>query len=232
VGNIALAAAIAMGAEASIVTPLTAMFPLVTLVLALVFLGERLNRIQAAGIALALVAIFVFSNVGATEPAELSFASLASPWMVAALLALLFFGIAGVTQKLSTNDISDELSTICYWLAALVVAGAVLVTQPFEWTLPVEAWTLALGAGVLAGLALWAGFAAYRGGKASVVTALIALYPIVTVVLAGPILGEEMNALKALAIGLAILAGLALGYERPGTTPGPVNGQSAVLPIK
>ena len=39
--------------------------------------------------------------------------------------------------------------------------------------------------------------------------------PVVTVALAVPILGEGMNAIKALVIGLALIAGLALGYERP-----------------
>ena len=214
-GTIFMAAALAMGGEASIVTPLTAMFPLVTAILAVVFLRERLNAYQIAGVAVALVAILLFSNAGAAQPTDLSLVSLTAPWIISALSALALCGIAGVSQKLSTRDISDELSTICYWIAAVTVAIGILATQPFDWTLAPEAWALVLATGVVMGLALWVGFAAYRDGKASVVTALIALYPVVTVALAVPILGEGMNAIKALAIGLALIAGLALGYERP-----------------
>jgi drug/metabolite transporter (DMT)-like permease len=214
IGTIALSQAFVLGGEASIVAPLTAMFPLVTLVLAVAFLHERLNFIQAIGIVVALVAIFLFSSVDGTIGAASSLASLTSPWMLSALAALTLFGIQGVTQKLSTNDISSELATICYWVVSVIAAGGILATQPFDWSLPLVAWPLVLGAGALMGVAICIGLAAYRDGKASIVTALIALYPVLTVALAIPILGESMNLLKGAAIGLAILAGLALTYEK------------------
>ena len=58
-------------------------------------------------------------------------------------------------------------------------------------------------------------FAAYRTGKASVVTALTALYPGLTVVLAVPLLHERMDVRKLIAIALALGAGVALTYEKP-----------------
>jgi uncharacterized membrane protein len=60
-------------------------------------------------------------------------------------------------------------------------------------------------------------FAAYRTGKASVVTALTALYPALTVVLAVPLFKEGMNLRKIAAIVLALAAGVALTYEKPPT---------------
>lgn len=52
----------AMKTEAvSVVTPLTGLFPLLTVMLAVVFLHERLNRVQMGGVALALAAIFILS---------------------------------------------------------------------------------------------------------------------------------------------------------------------------
>jgi len=56
-------------------------------------------------------------------------------------------------------------------------------------------------------------FIAYRWGKASIVTPLTALYPLVTVVLAGLILKERFDMLKAVAICLALMAGVALSIE-------------------
>ncbi len=47
--------------EASIVLPLTAIYPAITVVLALILLGEKISVYQAIGIALALVAVVLLS---------------------------------------------------------------------------------------------------------------------------------------------------------------------------
>ena len=47
--------------KASVVAPATALFPMVTVVLALLFLKERLGRTQIAGLALAFGAIYLLS---------------------------------------------------------------------------------------------------------------------------------------------------------------------------
>lgn len=60
-GNIAFFRALGTGGNLSIVAPATALFPLVTVILAVTFLGERLSRQQIAGFALALVAIYLLS---------------------------------------------------------------------------------------------------------------------------------------------------------------------------
>lgn len=47
--------------KASVVMPLTALYPAVTVVLAVAFLGERLTPVRAAGIALAILAAILLS---------------------------------------------------------------------------------------------------------------------------------------------------------------------------
>ena len=54
IGNAAYFAAMARG-KASIVGPVTSLFPMVTVILATTMLKERLNKVQIAGIILALV---------------------------------------------------------------------------------------------------------------------------------------------------------------------------------
>ena len=61
VGNIAFFQALVKGGKASVVAPVTALFPMVTVLLALVFLRERLGRTQWIGLALAFVAIYLLS---------------------------------------------------------------------------------------------------------------------------------------------------------------------------
>jgi transporter family protein len=60
-GNLAFFQALVKGGEASIVAPGTALFPMVTVLLAVLFLKERLGRTQWVGLALAFVAIYLLS---------------------------------------------------------------------------------------------------------------------------------------------------------------------------
>lgn len=61
VGNIFFFQALVKGGKASIVAPVTALFPMVTVLLALLFLKERLGRTQWLGLLLAFVAIYLLS---------------------------------------------------------------------------------------------------------------------------------------------------------------------------
>lgn len=61
VGNLAFFQAMAKGGKASVVAPITALFPMVTVLLALFFLRERLGRVQWLGLALAFTAIYLLT---------------------------------------------------------------------------------------------------------------------------------------------------------------------------
>ena len=61
VGNIAFFQALVKGGKASVVAPVTALFPMVTVLLALMFLKEKLGRTQWLGLALAFAAIYMLS---------------------------------------------------------------------------------------------------------------------------------------------------------------------------
>ncbi|MFC5863663.1 EamA family transporter [Acidicapsa dinghuensis] len=61
VGNLAFFQALVKGGEASIVAPVTALFPMVTVLLAVLLLKERVGRTQWAGLGLAFVAIYLLS---------------------------------------------------------------------------------------------------------------------------------------------------------------------------
>jgi transporter family protein len=63
-GNMAFFHALAIGGRASIVIPATALFPLVTVILATTFLRERMGTAQKIGLVLALVAIYLLSLPG------------------------------------------------------------------------------------------------------------------------------------------------------------------------
>jgi transporter family protein len=61
IGLLAYYAAVSRG-KVSVVGPVTSLFPLLTVILAFIFLRERLNKTQMLGAALSLVAIVIFSQ--------------------------------------------------------------------------------------------------------------------------------------------------------------------------
>jgi transporter family protein len=60
-GNMAFFQALVKGGKASVVAPVTALFPTVTVLLAVLFLKERLGCAQWIGLSLAFVAIYLLS---------------------------------------------------------------------------------------------------------------------------------------------------------------------------
>lgn len=60
-GNLAFFVALARGGQASVVTPIVGLAPLITVVLALVLLRESINRAQVFGLVLALISIYLLS---------------------------------------------------------------------------------------------------------------------------------------------------------------------------
>lgn len=137
-------------------------------------------------------------------------------WLFFALIALIFWGITGVTQKLSTNVISTELSFFWFVLAFIPIALVILVVVPLNWHLKAEVFWLAVIGGALNGLGAMTSFKALEsGGKASIVIPLCYLYPLVTIVLALLFLHEKVTRVEVAGIILALIAALLLSREAP-----------------
>jgi transporter family protein len=135
-------------------------------------------------------------------------------WVWLATIALVFFGITGVTQKLSTNNISFELSFLWFCAAFVVIAAVVASTMQLDWRLTPSIVVFAALGGLLNGLGALTSFAAFeKGGKASVVTPLINLYPLVTVVGAWMLLGERLSPRQVAGILIALGAVVLLSRE-------------------
>jgi drug/metabolite transporter (DMT)-like permease len=215
-GNVAFYRAAQIGDKAATVIALTGLYPLVTVVLAILLLRERLNPVQLAGILLSLVAIYLF-NVPSEQ-------GLFSRWLLLALLPIAFWGTAGLLQKLSTNHLSGELSTLWFLAAFLPAAILILLQQPMSLkTIGLKTWLLVAALGFTFGLGNLGILAAFaRDGKASIITPLSGLYPLVSIPIAILALGEKLGGREAIGIALAMAAVMALSREsKPATSPVP-----------
>jgi drug/metabolite transporter (DMT)-like permease len=155
---------------------------------------------------LALAAIYCF-NVG-REAAALD------RWFLLALAPLALWGSSALLQKICTNDIPGDVSTFWFLIGLLPVTLVVWATQPMKSGLPSSAWLLAVLMGLFLGLGNLTLLAAYaKNGKASVITPMAGLYPLVSVPLAVLWFGERVNAREWIGILLALAAVIALTAE-------------------
>lgn len=233
-GNLCLLRALSLNGPLSIVLPVSGMFPLVTALLAVILLRERLNRIQSFGLAMALAAIYIVaiksSGAAASEGLRaFRWEALSTPWMFWTFLALALWGGSAFLQKIATLHCSSELCTIVFALVSIPMAIAILVFVPgLSFTLPPGTWLLAILFGALIGIGGLVTFAAYRWGKASVVTAIIGLYPALVVLLAVPLLGEKLDTLRIVSVILALTAGAALSSESEVPAAAKLDGASEI----
>jgi uncharacterized membrane protein len=207
-GTVAYYHAFKLGGKASTVISLSALYPLLTIMLALILLRERVNRIQIGGIAVSLIAIYLLN--GSTIEGVFS------GWFFYALLPIFFWGMAGFFQKISTNHISGEASTLWFHGAFIPVAIIIMILQKVPTQLATKTWVLVTGLGLLFSLGNFAILAAFAaGGKASIITPLTALYPVVGIPLVIFFFKVSVGLRESAGIALALLSAVALAWERP-----------------
>jgi bacterial/archaeal transporter family protein len=140
--------------------------------------------------------------------------SLPYAWLLFTIIALVFWGITGVTQKLSTNRISSQLSFLWFAYAMIAISVVLALAVPMHWHVRPLIFWLALAGGALNGLGALTSFSALEsGGKASIVISLISLYPLLSVGFAVTFLHEHLNRLQAIGIAIAIVAAILLSLE-------------------
>lgn len=196
------------GGTAAAVVPVTALYPLVTVVLAMLVLRERLGPIHAVGIALSLAAIY-FLNVPDDR-------GLLSPWLLLALVPVALWGVAGFLQKLSTFDVSSNTSAVWFLVAFVPVGVLILVYQQTLPEMTWQLWVLVNGMGFTLAFGNYAATVAYASdGKASVITPLIGLYPLAVLPVSLLYFKEPLGWRGGLGVALALVGIVALSYETP-----------------
>jgi transporter family protein len=215
-GNIPFYELLSSDSNTAAVVSLTSLAPLVTVLLAVPLLGERLNWIQLGGIALSLCAMYLFN----APSSDSNTASLVSRWLLLAMVPIGLWGLTGLLQKMSTKYISGQTAALCFLIAFVPTAGLILLREPLPQTISAETWLETAALGFTLALGNYTVLLAFAsGGKASIVSPLSNLYPLVSIPIAILWLGEIVGGREWLAIGLALLAVVTLSYEsRPNAT--------------
>mgnify|MGYP006290914077 CR=1 FL=1 len=217
-GNVAVYQSFGTGGLAAVVIPVTNLYPLVTILIAVLVLKERMHWLNGIGILIVIPAIIILSGETQifTDPAGFFQELGLKVWLLFALVALVFWGLFSAAQKVTTNHISAEWSYITFILSSVLISLGFLAAGLIESGFSGNTFAIGSIAGMLNGLGVLAAFSAYRNeGKASLVTTIAgALQPVFTIFLAILFLGERLTLVELSGISLAILASLFLSVEK------------------
>jgi transporter family protein len=140
-------------------------------------------------------------------------------WVYYSLLSILFWGFVGLFQKLGASRISAD-SLLVWLMAGYILTLPYLLATDDIFSLSSRDIFIGVLGGITNGLGSWFLFAALENGaKASVAIPLTALYPLLTILLAVVFLAERLTPLQGVGILFAIVAGVLISYETPGTAP-------------
>jgi uncharacterized membrane protein len=207
-----------IGGLAAIVIPLTNLYPLVTITIALLIFKEKLNWVNGIGILIVIPAVIMLSGQTVLFDNPVSFIKNIglNAWLLFALVALVFWGIFSAAQKVTTNYISAEWAYVAFIMSSVLITLIFIVLGKATFDFTINTFLLGSLAGMLNGLGILCSFSAYKAeGKASQVTTIAgAIQPVFTIILAIIFLSESINYLELIGIALAMVAALALSYEK------------------
>lgn len=197
-----------------LIFPVIALSPVVTIAMSMVFLRERVSRLGAVGVLLALVSLPLFNLSGADTPFRP--AALGGLWFLDALVILLAWGVQGYFMKLANNVMSAEsiffYMTVSGLLLVPVAIGMTDFAVPIAW-----GWNgpgLAAVTQILNAVGALTIVYAFRFGRALVVAPLTnAVSPLITSLVSMAVLSVIPDRTTAIGIGFAVMAAALLAVE-------------------
>jgi len=134
-------------------------------------------------------------------------------WLYPTLATLIFWGLWGFTSKLVTNHISPLNAILFETLGGIAVAAAVIFVTGTR----IEGNAPGIGLAMLTGAFVFLGSVfflfAIRDGKTSIVVALTALYPLLTIALAMIFLHETLTIRQGIGVLLAVAAIILISWK-------------------
>ena len=209
-GQLVLFKALTLG-PSYIIYPFISMSPVVVITLASIFLKERANKWQMAGIVVALAAILLLSLETGNEGSPVT----GWLWIVLAVLVLLAWGIQGFFMKFANESMDAESLFVYMALFAVVLAPVAYFMTPDAATFFAQEGAMtpfwsSFGIQILNSIGALTLVYAYRYGKAVVVSPMEGLAPMVTVLLSLVILHVIPNPLQIAGLVCAAFAMYAL----------------------
>jgi uncharacterized membrane protein len=209
-----------------LIFPIIALSPVITIALSMLFLKERVTKVGAVGVVLALIALPLFNYSPGGEGGAVLTDAAAAPagaaglqgvtWFIYALIILLAWGVQAYFMKLANGTMDAENIFLYMTLTSLVLIPVALWMTDFS--APIEyGWQgpgLAAITQILNAVGALTLVYAFRYGRALVVAPLAnAGAPMITAIVSMIVLRVMPNTITVVAIALAFLAAALLAIE-------------------
>jgi drug/metabolite transporter (DMT)-like permease len=197
--------ALALGPIA-IVSPIGAAYVAVTVLLVVVFLGERLSPVQTLAICVTVVGIVMTGTDGRSLAAALS---RPKPGVWLAILAMIGFGGWAALMAYATREHDGLAMILMQRMLSVPITLVILVAlrRPLPARLDGRTIAIVLATGIFDTLANVFYVIGVQGGYASIVATGSGVYPIIPALLAITVLGERLAPNQYLGV-LVLLGGL------------------------
>jgi len=217
-GNVSVYQSFKMGGQAAMVIPLTNLYPLITIAIALFIFKEKLQWKDVVGILIIVPAILFLSGQSQlfSDPGSFFQDVGLQAWLLFALLSLVLYGLFSASQKVTTNFMSAEWSYLSFIISSILGSIAFIAFGLVDFNFSPHTFLIGSLAGAVDGLGVLFIYSAYRAfGKATQVSSIAAsLHQVFTVFLAFLILNERLDFIALIGIALAICGTLLLSVEK------------------
>ncbi|WP_298715280.1 DMT family transporter [Chitinophaga sp.] len=188
---------------AYIVFPIISLYPVITVLLSVLYLNERTNRKHWIGIGIALLAILLLSYMPPSATHARGW-----QWLILAIGVFLLWGVQAFVMKRANATMSAE--SIFFYM---MISGVILIPAALwmtNWNMPVNwGWKgpgLAVVIQVLNAIGALTLVYALRYGKAIIVTPATALAPVITIILSLLLYGVIPSFVIITGLCLAVIA--------------------------
>lgn len=194
--------------QIGLTSPIIASYPVFTLVLAYLFLGERLNFISLTGIILASLGIILISS-----PTKLKRVKLDN-WVYLAISVAIGYGIGGYLGKLAVNEVGNTtyLLLLAVFQVLVVLIWRLFIKEPFPKLQLRESGYSFMGI-VLFNMGNIVYYVGLEKGLASIIVPLSNTYITVTVILSLLWLKEKISRHQLISIGCIIIGVILVGLN-------------------
>jgi drug/metabolite transporter (DMT)-like permease len=202
-------------AQIAITGTISAAYPCLTVVGAILFLSETLTTTQAIGLVGTIGGILALSY----ERNHKSEHSLPRRSLLFALLAFALWGLWGLTSKMATDIIGPANVFGFYAASSLFVPTAYAMvrrTSPADekiTTASFSAWLFGATSVAFNAVGVFAFTFAIFSGLASLVVSVTSVYPVVTVVMAVLLLREKLNKVQTMGLVVPLLGLMTIGIS-------------------
>lgn len=205
-GQLLLFKALTLG-PAYIVFPITSLQPAVTVLLAFIFLKERISKFAIIGLILALLSV-LFTSI--SETGEIVFGL----YLILSIIIAIGWGVQAYYLRKASMEGINETTQVCYLAISgfILIPVALSIMGDFQ-SIPVSGYSIAFGTQLLNAIGAMLYIMALKRGKASIVSPVCnSLAPVATIFICIVAFGQMPNTIQSVGIFFAIVGSAILAY--------------------